>query len=359
MKNKFISSIWEFDNSEKKHLIHNTFRWYGKLPQFLVRRLITMYSAKNDLVLANFGGSGTVLVESNIAGRDVIVNDMHPISILLNNVKAQAFAPDPENFINKIKSKKFPKKPYFDFKDASKWFYKESLIEIQGILEEIKKIKDVKERDFYLLCLSNIIRDGSKIDSRCVNHIVVDNKKKKIDVVKAFTKSVYDIKKAIDEFKQNKTNKKIKVIQGDAKNIPSVKDNSIDLVISHPPYASAVLYYNIYSLVSTILGYDYDSIRESDMSKGNFKQYIENLKLVLSENFRLLKRKKHMCMIIGDIRKDGDILTALPTVIAHGLSIGFQLRDIFIWKLVGKAGMNVARRGNHIDHNYLVVFLKP
>ena len=66
MKNKFISSIWEFDNSEKKHLIHNTFRWYGKLPQFLVRRLITMYSSKNDLVLANFGGSGTVLVESKI-----------------------------------------------------------------------------------------------------------------------------------------------------------------------------------------------------------------------------------------------------------------------------------------------------
>ena len=27
------------------------------MPQFLVRRLITMYSAKNDLVLANFGGS--------------------------------------------------------------------------------------------------------------------------------------------------------------------------------------------------------------------------------------------------------------------------------------------------------------
>ena len=91
----------------------------------------------------------------------------------------------------------------------------------------------------------------------------------------------------------------------------------------------------------------------------DLRRDIENLKLVLSENFRFLKRKKHMCMIIGDIRKDGDILTALPTVIAHGLSIGFQLRDIFIWKLVGKAGMNVARRGNHIDHNYLVVFLKP
>lgn len=359
MKNNFISSIWEFDNSDEKFLIHNTFRWYGKLPQFLVRRLIGMYSDEGDTVLANFAGSGTVLVESNISNRNVEVSDMHPIAILLNNVKARSYSPNPSKFLEKLKNKKFPKEFLFDFKDSSKWFYKDSLIAIQGILEEIKKIKDLKEREFYLLCLSRIIRDGSKIDSRCVNHIVVDHKKKEIDILDAFEKSVLETKSAIAEFKKIKTSKSMKIRKGDARNLDFVPDSSIDFIISHPPYASAVLYYNIYSLVTTILGHDYDDIRESDMSKGRFQNYLDDLKLVIEENFRILKKGKFMSLIIGDIRKNGEILTALPEITLYAKSIGFSLRDIFIWKLVGKAGMSVARRGNHIDHNYIIILQKP
>lgn len=358
MKNDFISSIWEFDNSDEKFLIHNTFRWYGKLPQFLVRRLINRYSKENDTVLANFSGSGTVLIESNILNRNVIVSDMHPISILLNNVKGRAYIPNTEKFIGKIKTKKFSKKIYFDFKDSSKWFYPDSLITIQGILEEIKKIKELKEREFYLLCLSKIIRDGSKIDSRCVNHIVVDHKKKKINILEFFEKSVKESKLAINEFKKIKTSKSIKIRQGDARKLDFLPDSSIDLIISHPPYGSAVLYYNIYSLLSTILGYNYDDIKKSDMSKGNFQHYIDDLKLVMDENHRILKKGKFMSLIIGDIRKNGEILTALPEITLYATSIGFSLRDIFIWKLVGKAGMSVIRRGNHIDHNYVIVLQK-
>ena len=37
---------------------------------------------------------------------------------------------------------------------------------------------------------------------------------------------------------------------------------------------------------------------------------------------------------------------------------GFKIEDIFIWELTKKAGMNVARRGNYIDHNYIIVAKK-
>jgi DNA modification methylase len=358
MKNNFISSIWEFDNSEKKIQIHDTFRWYGKLPQFLVRKLINMYSKVDDVILANFAGSGTVLIESNILNRHVCVSDIHPISLLLNNVKQRAYVPNTSKFIQIIKTKDFQRDIYFDFKDSSKWFYKDSLIKLQGILEEINKIKTIREREFYLLCLSRIIRDGSKIDSRCVNHIVVDHQKTKINILERFEKSIGETKQALEEFKKIKTMKSMDVTYSDARKLSHVKDSSIDFIISHPPYANAVLYYNIYSLASTLLGYDYDEIRKSDMSKSNFQIYLDDLKSVVSENFRILKNEKFASLIIGDIRKNGEILTALPEIILYATSIGFKLQDIFIWRLVGKAGMNVARRGNHIDHNYILIFKK-
>jgi len=360
MKNNFISSIWEFDNStEKRYSIHEIFRWYGKLPQFLVRRLIDMYSEENDTILANFSGSGTVLIESYLSNRNCVGIDAHPLSLLICKVKTNNFFPTDEKFIKKIQNKVFPDELYFEFKDCKKWFHKKSLIQIEGILQEICKIKNEKEKQFYQLCLARIIRDGSKVDSRCVNHIVVDNHKKEIDVVCSFIESVREVGLIIKDFSKNHSNSTTKIFNGDTRNLIGFEDESFDLVISHPPYANAVLYYNIYSLVSTILGDSYEEIKNNDISSSSFNKYLEDMKQVISENYRLLKSKKYACIIIGDIRKNSEIMTALPDLVNYGKLIGFRLKDIFIWKLVGKAGMSLARRGNHIDHNYIIIFQKP
>ena len=294
MTNNFISSVWEFDNDvETKYFVHEIFRWYGKLPQFLVRRLIELYSKENEHVLADFCGSGTVLIEANLAKRNCVGIDSHPISLLINQVKIDSFFPEDDKFLNMIRNKKFADQIYFDFKDSGKWFYTKSLIHIQGILEEINKLKKERERNFYLLCLAKIIRDGSKIDSRCVNHIVVDNNKKEIDVIQSFSNSVVETREAIKEFSKRKTDRTMKVLEGDARKLDMFQDESFDLIISHPPYANAVLYYNIYSLVSTILGFDYTEIKENDISSSNFVNYLEDMKKVILENYRMLKPQKY------------------------------------------------------------------
>ena len=66
MKNKYISSIWNFDIKNEdieKNTYHNYLRWYGKLPPQLVEKLLKLYSHKGDKILANFSGSGTVPLE--------------------------------------------------------------------------------------------------------------------------------------------------------------------------------------------------------------------------------------------------------------------------------------------------------
>ena len=148
------------------------------------------------------------------------------------------------------------------------------------------------------------------------------------------------------------------VFIGDARNLDPLKDNSIDLIISHPPYFGAILYYNIYQLENDLLGFDHEEIKDVDISTYSLEKYMRNMKKVFDETYRVLKPKKYACVVIGDTRRNGDIIPAFSHFIDYGTEIGYRLKDIFIWVLIAKAGMNVARRGNYIDHNYILIFQK-
>ena len=355
-KNNFISSVWEFDPGDELS-IHEAIRWYGKLPQKLVRKLISLYSQKQDLIMANFAGSGTVISEANITGRHSLGSDTHPLSLLVNRVKINQYTPQKiKPFLTDLQNKHFEKNPTL-FTNQEKWFDSKTLSHLHGIITEINKINETKKYDFYALSLSNIIRNVSRVDSRCINHIMIDKKKKQLDVLDEFSKSVYRLEQIIKDYQKITTNSKMSVINSDARSL-NIPDDTVDFMISHPPYTNAVLYYNIYSLSSHILGFNYSSIREIDLSSGNFTGYLNNMGTVLKESHRVIKPNGYEALIIGDTRKDGDILTSLPHMIETGNNIGFKLKDIFIWRLKQKAGMSVLRRGNHIDHNYILIFQK-
>ena len=355
MANKFISSVWEFDNNDK-YPIHDAVRWYGRLPQQLVRRIIPMYSERNDLVMANFAGSGTVLIESNLTKRRAYGTDIHPLSILANTVKINRYVPgDVDSFLRSL-DRHAPRSRDHHLKQH-KWFDTDDFSCLAAISDSIADLKNTRKQNFYRLALANIVRGVSKVDSRCVNHLVVDKNKQSRDVASEFKKEVYRLHECISDFKKTATHTDMAIKMNDARKL-DLNNNVVDLMISHPPYSDAILYYNIYSLVTNLLGYDYSTIRKSDLSSGRFDLFLDNMHLVLKESFRVIKSGGYQVFIIGDVRRNGDLVTALPNIIEMSRSIGFRLEDIFIWKLKHKAGMGVARRGNHIDHNYLLVMQK-
>ena len=179
-----------------------------------------------------------------------------------------------------------------------------------------------------------------------MNLNVFKDKLEEMSLVLKITK--WKIKKATD----------IKVIHGDARKLP-LKDNSINLVISHPPYLGNVDYTNINQLENYILGYDYQSIRDTDLSTNNLGKYLKNIYIVMEEMNRVVKKGGRICLIIGDNRKDGEIIPTFSYFIQYAKNtLGLKLEDIFIWVLSQKAGMNIKRHGNHIDHNYVLVFQK-
>ncbi|MBU4373636.1 MAG: site-specific DNA-methyltransferase [Euryarchaeota archaeon] len=63
--------------------LHQLSPYIGKIKSVFAGKLITTYTEIGDTILDPFAGSGTVALESLIAGRHVIVNDINPYAITL------------------------------------------------------------------------------------------------------------------------------------------------------------------------------------------------------------------------------------------------------------------------------------
>lgn len=360
--NKFISSVWDFKDAslrETNYLTHNFFRWYGKLIPQIPQRLINLYSNKNDNVLANFNGSGTVALEALIADRNIVGIDSSPLSILLTKVKISWYIPPCDSFLDNLQNLLNHKRDFHWDEVDSKWYDKQTFNDLMIIKEYILTLNKEQDIEYYLLALSSIIRKVSKIDSRCINHMVVDKNKKRVNVFQEFIKKVEEMNNSMLDLKNTYPQKKsAKIIYGDARNLEQVKDETIDLIISHPPYLGYINYSNIFKLANKLIGYSYDTIKTNDISTTSLTKYMNNMKKIFDEMYRVSKIGKYVCVIVGDNRVNGDLIPTFSYFISYANSIGLKLKDIYIWILNQKAGMSVKRRGNHVDHNYILIFQK-
>lgn len=89
-----------------------------------------------------------------------------------------------------------------------------------------------------------------------------------------------------------KSQSKIYIKQGNATNLSFIKNNSIDFICTHPPYADIIKYS--------------DGI-EGDLSLLSVENFLSETKKVALECHRVLKKRKYCAVMIGDIRKK-DIL---------------------------------------------------
>src|ERR687896_2164216 len=78
---------WELEDADTRYYTHGYHRYSAKYIPQIPYRLISKFTKKNDLVLDNFMGSGTTLVESKVLGRNAIGIDVNPLACLISKVK--------------------------------------------------------------------------------------------------------------------------------------------------------------------------------------------------------------------------------------------------------------------------------
>ena len=128
----------------------------------------------------------------------------------------------------------------------------------------------------------------------------------------------------------------IKIIFGDARDMHELNDESIQLVVTSPPYYNAP--------------FDFP---------GLFKDYDEYLRLIEDvgrEIYRVLEKGRIACFIIQDVRIEGELYPIVADIIRIMKKIGFRYRDKIIWKKP-EGYIRISRRsGVLIQHPYPMYF---
>lgn len=128
---------------------------------------------------------------------------------------------------------------------------------------------------------------------------------------------------------------------GDARNLNLIQSESIDLIVTHPPYASIIPYSN--------------GEVEGDLSKmGGVNEYLKEMKVVASECFRVLKPNRYCCILIGDTRRHGDYVPIAFEVMQVFLNTGFLLKEDII-KYQWQCRSTPYWLEKSIKHNFLLI----
>ena len=222
-----MTTVWSFPN-RGDWATHDS-KWRGNWSPYIPRNIMLRYSKENDLVLDQFAGGGTTLVEAKLLNRNVIGVD--------------------------------------------------------------------------------------------VNDVALERCREKID------------------FEHEGANGKVQLCKGDARNLDFIKDESIDLICTHPPYADII---------------HYSEDIEEDLSLLKVKDFLEEMRKVATESYRILKKDKFCAVLMGDTRQKGHMIPMSFDVMKIFQDAGFKLKELVI-----KEQHNCRATGywktNSVKYNFLLI----
>jgi DNA modification methylase len=311
---------WAKRSDVYTHLLH---RYPAKLLAYIpIFFLSSSLATLEDKILDPFAGTGTVLLESishPYFPRNCYGVEINPLARLIAKVKTTPINPD----VLEVKSeqlyrliREYDSKPDIpDFPNRDYWFRGEVLEETAKVKACINNLETGEdEKDFFLICLSSIIRDVSWADPKVAPPVKLRAdkfpeeqrpfiekilaKKSSANVFVYFQQAVArntSRMRHLYEYWSKRQKIQAEIIWDDArsiakgcyagkgiiiKNAPESLDGQIGLVITSPPYINAQKYVRTTKLELWCLGLETrDSIQDLDKSLiGSERIYYEDYK---------------------------------------------------------------------------------
>jgi len=373
---------WDFAGANTHYMTHGLHPYPAMMIPQIARRLIERYSSSGDVVLDPFCGSGSVLVEATLTGRDSFGIDINPLACLLARVKTTPIDPKllmreweqlkvniEEEMIDLRYQQLEVKIPDFSKTNISYWFKPYMIKELALIKKHLDEIKDDKVREFFYVCFSSTIRSvsGTRKGEFKLYRMPEDKWKKfRPDVLAVFEKRVNDSISKMGEFFEfvtgNRIKVKTKIFNADTSKLftdegkEELTEESVNLIVTSPPYGDSrtTVAYGQFSRYSLIwLGYDKDKTLEIDKKSlggqkkdkdvnsktlnevlvripnknraREVKSFFVDLDACLPKLYKVLSPKGYACFVLGN-RTVNKIKIPTDEIITElGKNIGFEL----------------------------------
>jgi DNA modification methylase len=361
----FRTLLPEINKTERyTHLIHSyPAKLLAHIPYFFLNN--SYFSNAGDIVLDPFCGTGTVLLEANLAGRNALGADSNPLARKIASVKTQKLNEDRLNkILNKIlfnahqqQSIEFP-----DVRNRDFWFPYNTQLQLAKIRSAINELPDNEYKFFFEICFSNCIKKVSYADPRIAvpvklnpnrfseeseRHKKIKKRLSELEAYNIFDKfqtSCFENIARIKNLACLPDNVSSKIISENAQVLTKsiyesdlLLDNSIDMILTSPPYAGAQKYIRSSSLNLGWLGLtmneDLKSLDKKSIGRENYLSselkeiktgitsadkllgilfnknklrayivgnYLMEMEVALDESIRVLKNNGYLIIVIGN-----------------------------------------------------------
>ena len=264
-------------NKNKKEPFH---RWYPFVEGYsreFIQSIIKEMDRDNLVCLEPFSGSGTTALELQNCGIPCFAFEVNPLMYLIARVKLEdGYELERFNYwycyiLKKRKTQKVKLTTEFSTlyqgEGKKKWNYNTDIgIAIEKLRQTIESISEEIYRDLFKIALAAILLDVSNLyrNGKCLSY-KKNWKEREIverDVFNKFDDKVinelkYDIENHVRKSKVLRVNNKERLFNQDSRTgiANEIEDDSIDLIITSPPYLNSRDYTDTYILELKTLGF--------------------------------------------------------------------------------------------------------
>ena len=342
---------WELITTDTEYCTHGYHPYSAKYIPQIPNRLISTFSKKNDLVLDNFVGSGTTLVESKILGRNAIGVDINPLACLISKVKTTVIKKtaleEISHFLVSLREHIFclrrnitlssfdKKTPIIDrfvieklHPNIPKWYHQNVIYELVAIRTKINAARNIEVKDFLIVAFSSLLRSVSNTTSGFGNLMINKNAPPKNRIFEKFSLAVTRMLQSLTDFTRVATNSEVTIFNHDSRKLEFIDDETIDFICTHPPYMAAVPYAEYQKLSLWWLGYSQYDLEKSLIggrrSRPDLPQrFFRDMEMSLLEMKRVLRKKKYCCITIGNPVYGGKTWKLNEFIKQYAIRIGF------------------------------------
>lgn len=340
---------WSFLDDETGFLAHDIHPYPAKFIPQIPGTLISLLSARGELVLDPFGGSGTTALEAVRLGRRAISVDANPLSALIGRAKTacidratlrelqgmysalasehQVLSQDPTHLIE-LYSKHGPCIP-----NREKWFADSAFGELCLVKARIAALDTQAARDIGLVALSRIAIRASFQDSETRYKSVP----RAIPVGETLRRYLKEFRLVIEAISDSEAVTRYGISRflcADIRTLAAneVPDGSVDLIVTSPPYGNATDYHLYHRFRLLWLGFDPITLSRVEIGShlkhqrenSGFESYFADLRSAVITMARVLRPGRYAALVLGDSIYKGERHDAASRLAVTAEDMGFD-----------------------------------
>jgi DNA modification methylase len=366
---KFVNEFWTAKQRQANSIHEISYRacYKPQLPRFF----IDIFTKENDVVYDPFAGRGTTLIEAGLMGRNIVSNDVNPLSKILTIPRLDI--PTINQIEQRLDEIVF-EKVEADI-DVSMFFHKDTELEIVSLKNQLT---DSAVDNWIRMVATNRLTGHSSgffsgytlPPNQAASQKSQKTINKRLDIVPPYKNTKEIILKKTRSLLRNinpEIIEKLKIIGSsavfsslDSRKTYHIHDSSVNLTVTSPPFLNIVRYANDNWLRCWFNNINVSEVESKISLCRNVESWSELMQGVFNELYRITVPGGWIAFEVGEL--DNGKIRLDENVVPLGISSGFNCAGVMVnsqdfTKTSNIWGVNNMKIGTNT--NRIVLFHKP